>query len=240
MKKEEIQVSARNKKANHEYFILENRQQTSWDYYLPGHGMLIFHINRNAPGWNSNCSNCNPNNPGFDLEEAGGSGWYTQDSEKPFPGTGYNTSFTDETSPSSQSFNGTYLNRPIFNIAENTTTKNITFTLGQTPRPIVKTQSPIIKIDTVSVGVVIENLSSFNIVEAGINSNLDVTDLENFLQVANTREAYYQILDTMKDDNIVKVSNITTNSDNFEFTLNSYSTETTATITLTMTQGTLT
>lgn len=153
---------------NDEYFILENRQQTSWDYYLPGHGMLIFHINRNAPGWNSNCSNCNPNNPGFDLEEAGGSGWYTQDSEKPFPGTGYNTSFTDETSPSSQSFNGTYLNRPIFNIAENTTTKNITFTLGQTPRPIVKTQSPIIKIDTVSVGVVIENLSSFNIVEAGI------------------------------------------------------------------------
>lgn len=153
---------------NDEYFILENRQQTSWDYYLPGHGMLIFHINRNAPGWNSNCSNCNPNNPGFDLEEAGGSGWYTQDSEKPFPGTGYNTSFTDETSPSSQSFNGTYLNRPLFNIAENTTTKNITFTLGQTPRPIVKTQSPVIKIDTVSVGVVIENLSSFNIVEAGI------------------------------------------------------------------------
>ena len=153
---------------NDEYFILENRQQTSWDYYLPGHGMLIFHINRNAPGWNSNCSNCNPNNPGFDLEEAGGSGWYVSDSEKPFPGTGYNTSFTDETSPSSQSFNGTYLNRPIFNIAENTTTKNITFTLGQTPRPIVKTQSPIIKIDTVSVGVVIENLSSFNIVEAGI------------------------------------------------------------------------
>lgn len=153
---------------NNEYFILENRQQTSWDYYLPGHGMLIFHINRNAPGWNSNCSNCNPNNPGFDLEEAGGSGWYVSDSEKPFPGTGYNTSFTDETSPSSQSFNGTYLNRPIFNIAENTTTKNITFTLGQTPRPIVKTQSPIIKIDTVSVGVVIENLSSFNIVEAGI------------------------------------------------------------------------
>lgn len=153
---------------NDEYFILENRQQTSWDYYLPGHGMLIFHINKNAPGWNSNCSNCNPNNPGFDLEEAGGSGWYTQDSEKPFPGTGYNTSFTDETSPSSQSFNGTYLNRPLFNIAENTTTKNITFTLGQTPRPIVKTQSPVIKIDTISVGVVIENLSSFNIVEAGI------------------------------------------------------------------------
>lgn len=153
---------------NDEYFILENRQQTSWDYYLPGHGMLIFHINRNVPGWNSNCSNCNPNNPGFDLEEAGGSGWYVSDSEKPFPGTGYNTSFTDETSPSSQSFNGTNLNRPLFNIAENTTTKNITFTLGQTSRPIVKTQSPIIKIDTVSVGVVIENLSSFNIVEAGI------------------------------------------------------------------------
>lgn len=53
-------------------------------------------------------------------------------------------------------------------------------------------------------GVDTEDTLLHNIVEAGINSNLDVTDLENFLQVANTREAYYQILDTMKDDNIVK------------------------------------
>ena len=49
-----------------------------------------------------------------------------------------------------------------------------------------------------------------------------------------------QISITSSNDNIVEVSNITTNSDSFEFTLNSYDIETTATITLTMTQGTLT
>lgn len=155
---------------NNEYFILENRQQTSWDYYVPGHGMLIFHINLNAPGWNANCSNCNPNNPGFDLEEAGGSGWNSSASSNPFPGTSNKTSFTDNTSPNSQSFNGTYLNRPILNIAENTTTKNITFTYGQanSNRPIVTTQNPNVAIDTVKVGVQIGNLSSLDIIEAGV------------------------------------------------------------------------
>lgn len=154
---------------NNEYFLLENRQKTSWDYYIPGHGMLIFHINRNAPGWNSNCSNCNPNNPGFDLEEAGGSGWYVSDSEKPFPGTSNNTAFTDSSTPNSQSFNGTNLNRPIVNIAENTNTHNITFTLGETTsRPVVQTQLPTLKIDTVSVGVHLVNLASLNIIEAGV------------------------------------------------------------------------
>lgn len=53
-------------------------------------------------------------------------------------------------------------------------------------------------------GVDTQDTLLHNIVEAGISSNLDTTDLENFLQVAHTREAYYQILDTMKDDNIVK------------------------------------
>ena len=43
-----------------------------------------------------------------------------------------------------------------------------------------------------------------NIAEAAINSKLDVTDLENFLSVAQTREIYYQILDNMKEDNIIK------------------------------------
>jgi len=43
-----------------------------------------------------------------------------------------------------------------------------------------------------------------NIAQSAINSKLDVTDLENFLSVARTRESYYQILDNMKDDNIIK------------------------------------
>ena len=43
-----------------------------------------------------------------------------------------------------------------------------------------------------------------NIAEAAISSKLDTSDLENFLSVAQTREVYYQILDSMKEDNIIK------------------------------------
>ncbi len=82
-----------------EYFILENRQQVGWDYYLPGHGMLIYHVNQNVAGWNSNCANCNPNFPGVDLEEANSSPYNR--AGNPFPGTSNKTSFTDNTTPNS-------------------------------------------------------------------------------------------------------------------------------------------
>ena len=43
-----------------------------------------------------------------------------------------------------------------------------------------------------------------NIAEAAVSSKLDTSDLEKFLSVAQTREVYYQILDSMKEDNIIK------------------------------------
>lgn len=53
-------------------------------------------------------------------------------------------------------------------------------------------------------GVDTDNTLINNIAEAAISSKLDTTDLENFLSVAQTREIYYQILDSMKEDNIIK------------------------------------
>lgn len=150
-----------------EYFILENRQQIFWDKYLPGHGMLIFHVNKNAPGWTNHCINCNPNNPGFDLEEANGA--YSYSSSNPFPGTANKSEFSDTSNPSSQSFSGTSLNRPIMNITENTNTKNINFVYGQTNlnRPSVLTANVDAIEDTVKVNLTVNNFNS-NIVETGV------------------------------------------------------------------------
>ena len=158
-----------------EYFILENRQQIYWDKYTPGHGMLIFHVNKNASGWSSHCINCNPNNPGFDLEEANGG--YNSASSNPFPGTANKTSFTDNTNPSSKSFNGTNLNRPITNIAENNTTKNITFTYGQdnTNRPLVVTSNVDAIEDTVKVTLSITNFTNVALTEMGVCFSADTT-----------------------------------------------------------------
>ena len=155
--------------SQNEYFLLENRQKVGWDYYLPGHGMLIFHVNKNVAGWNSNCANCNPNNPGMDLEEANPNSVYNRESN-PFPGTSNRTSFTDSTNPNSMSYAGNPINRPITNIQENTSTGNIIFDYGaaDATRPIVTTLSAIGFSDSISVAASIDNTQSLSIIERGV------------------------------------------------------------------------
>ena len=43
----------RNDGYENEYYIIENRQQTGWDSYLPGSGLLIFHIDFDESIWTS-------------------------------------------------------------------------------------------------------------------------------------------------------------------------------------------
>ncbi len=189
-----------------EYFILENRQQIYWDKYTPGHGMLIFHVNKNASGWSSHCINCNPNSPGFDLEEANGA--YNSSSSNPFPGTANKTSFTDNTTPSSQSFNGINLNRPITNISENTTTKNITFTYGQdnANRPLVLTTDVDAIEDTVEVSLSITNFNSVNITEMGVCFSADTT--------APTEDLSTKVIaNSIQNNAIVNLTNLLPNTE---------------------------
>ncbi|MBO5824727.1 MAG: M6 family metalloprotease domain-containing protein [Prevotella sp.] len=40
-----------------EYYVLENRQQQGWDSYLPGHGMLMWHIDVDTAEWFNNSAN---------------------------------------------------------------------------------------------------------------------------------------------------------------------------------------
>ncbi len=151
-----------------EYFILENRQKVGWDAYLPGHGMLIFHVNRAVSGWDMNCANCNPNYPGLDLEEAN-SNAYSRAGD-PFPGTSNKTSFTDQTTPNSKSTAGLDLNRPITSISENSTTKNITFIYGEvdSARPVVTTVSAEGFSDSINVSATVNNAQSLSIIEKGV------------------------------------------------------------------------
>lgn len=151
-----------------EYFILENRQKEGWDRFLPGHGMLITHIDKNVPGWNSNCANCDPSWLGIDLEEANPSSYNR--ASNPFPGTSNVTSFTDSTNPNSLSHDGGLLNKPIERIKENTSTKNITFDFGgvlsSSPRA---TTDSIIRVnsDSIYVSVTVSQTTD-PIVEKGL------------------------------------------------------------------------
>lgn len=101
-----------------EYFLFENRQQTGWDTYIPGHGMLVWHIDYNESVWSSNKVNNTSSHQYADIEEADGSqSEYSRDGDS-FPGASGVTSFTDNTRPSMKRWNGQGFNLPITDIAE--------------------------------------------------------------------------------------------------------------------------
>ena len=99
-----------------EYFMLENRQWTKWDYYLPGHGMVVARVDSTeswAYGVNTNIAHNH-----YELLRAGGStsGDYSNDS---YPGTSGVTMISNFTVPSLCQWNGTGNEYYIDNIAEN-------------------------------------------------------------------------------------------------------------------------
>ena len=73
---------------DNEYFILENRQQRGWDAYLPGHGMLMWHIDMDEEAWMNNMVNIDPSHQRVDIVEADGIGSDASMTGDPFPGTG--------------------------------------------------------------------------------------------------------------------------------------------------------
>ncbi|MDE6287015.1 MAG: hypothetical protein K2L99_08490, partial [Muribaculaceae bacterium] len=104
--------------SDNEYFLLENRQQRSWDTYIPGHGMLIWHVDYNESTWTANTVNNSSYHQYVDIEEADGTqSDYTRDGDA-FPGTKGVTSFTDDTTPSMKTWSGQRLDLPITDIAE--------------------------------------------------------------------------------------------------------------------------
>lgn len=104
-----------------EFFLLENRQLIGWDSYLPGHGMLIWHIDYDPEVFGNNEvnnlkthqyvdiveANNNPNN--YDYKAM--AGWT-------FPGTTNVTSFTSTTKPALKDWNGNPIDFPITDITE--------------------------------------------------------------------------------------------------------------------------
>jgi len=138
-----------NTTTSNEYFLIENRQRQGWDAFIPASGMLIYHVDRNHPGWNNNCINCNHARRGYYVKQAGGgiSSNSTERANDPYPITG-NTSFTDYTQPNARSWTNAFTNTPVTNITHNTTERTISFNFEVTdPEP------PNITTDTLPSGV---------------------------------------------------------------------------------------
>lgn len=109
-----------------EMYVLENRQQTGFDWYIPGHGLLIYHVHRNAQnnrGSNDKhpqemypvCASAAAQTPTASVSSYGN----INSAGCPFPGTTGNRTFTDYSTPMAFSWTtGRGISKPIAFITE--------------------------------------------------------------------------------------------------------------------------
>jgi len=102
-----------------EYFLLVNRQQEGYDVYLPGHGLLIWHIDDDA-------SQPNDNHRLVDLEEADANDNPQQASD---PWANSTDGFTNVSDPSSRAYDGDDTRLEVVNISLSGAVMNCTLHL---------------------------------------------------------------------------------------------------------------
>lgn len=108
-------------KIEQEYFLVENRQKTGFDEYLPGSGLLIYHIDETKKNNNDQYHYL------VGLEEADGkydlrSNSNSGDGGDPWPGTSSKTEFSDTSTPNSKSYSDTKTNVAVNNISASAAT----------------------------------------------------------------------------------------------------------------------
>ena len=123
-----------NDKNKDEYYLLENRQPVGFDAKLPGHGLLILHVDYNGDAWRDNTVNADANHQRVtiipaDNELTSGRVGLAGD---PWPGTTMNTMLGRYTTPAATLYNentdGTKLmSKLIDDISENTETQTVSF-----------------------------------------------------------------------------------------------------------------
>lgn len=82
-----------------EFFLFENRQNSGWDKYLPGHGMLVWHVDYDENAWDKRTVNNEENHQRVDLIEADNiKSTLTRDGDC-FPGASVQRDFSALTAP---------------------------------------------------------------------------------------------------------------------------------------------
>lgn len=115
----------RNRAYADEYYLLENRQQTGWDSYLPAHGMLVMHVDYDSNAWFDNTVNDVRTHQRFVVVPADNTTVQSINGCKGdlYPGSSGNTSLTDASSPAAMLYHANddgrkFLGRPVEQIAE--------------------------------------------------------------------------------------------------------------------------
>lgn len=124
-----------NQANRHEYYLLENRQQTGWDAELPGHGLLVLHVDFDSNAWLENSVNANASHQRVTIVPADGVRSNKSLAElagDPWPGTSKKTALINPTATlyNANSDGTKYLNFPIRKIAEDPQKGTVSFVAG--------------------------------------------------------------------------------------------------------------
>ncbi len=92
-----------------EFFLIENRQKVGNDAFIPGHGMLVWHIDFQQRLWDSNWVNNDRTHQYVDIVEADNKQSDLTRNADTFPGTSTIRDFGFQTSPSLRSWKGEQL-----------------------------------------------------------------------------------------------------------------------------------
>lgn len=103
---------------SNEYYLFENRYQEGWDSYLPGHGMLVWHVDYKADVWQLNSVNNTATHQYVDLIEADGIPTAGTRSGDSFPGASGINTLSSSTNPALKWWNGTGTGLTFTNISE--------------------------------------------------------------------------------------------------------------------------
>ncbi len=101
-----------------EYFIFENRQQNGWDTYIPGHGMLVWHVHYDADAWRTNQVNNDETYNRVDIIEADDIRDLATQNGDTFPGASGITSLSANTTPALLTWSGADTGISISDITE--------------------------------------------------------------------------------------------------------------------------
>lgn len=166
-----------------EFFLLENRQLTGWDAYIPGHGMLVWHIDYDSYTWGNNTVNNSSYHQYVDIEEADGSQSDYSRSGDAFPGTSNVRSFTDTTSPSMKTWSGASLGLPLTEITE-TSDGYITFKVKGGAEPV----APAVALEPENIDD--ESFTARWIAEPGLTYLITVSELDPEQNTTTPHPAY--------------------------------------------------
>jgi M6 family metalloprotease-like protein len=185
-----------------EYYLLENRQPVGFDKKLPGHGLLILHVDYDSNAWSNNKINSNKQDHQH-LTIIAADNDYDYHSKRslagdPWPGVTGNTILGNNTTPAATLYRANtdgkkLMNMPISNITEDANAMTVSFVVGvqELSAPEISKASEQVEGNTVTI--------TWNAVSGATGYELEVTAKDKKADYETSFDQCYSAMMGTKD-----------------------------------------